>query len=65
MGEVQIDLLLRLIRDRFGIECSLDAGRILYKEKINRMRSYDELCGIVEEFRKELNDYYLNKDKII
>ena len=36
MGEVQIDLLLRLIRDRLGIECSLDAGRILYKEKINR-----------------------------
>ena len=36
-----------------------------YKEKINRMRSYDELCGIVEEFRKELNDYYLNKDQII
>ena len=36
MGEVQTDLLLRLIRDRLGIECTLDAGRILYKEKINR-----------------------------
>ena len=33
MGEVQIDLLLRLIRDRLGISCTLDAGRILYKEK--------------------------------
>ncbi len=33
MGEVQIDLLRRLIRDRFGIDCTLDTGRILYKEK--------------------------------
>ncbi len=34
MGEVQIDLLKRLIKDRFSVECTLDAGRILYKEKI-------------------------------
>ena len=33
MGEVQIDLLRRLIRDRFAVDCELDAGRILYKEK--------------------------------
>ena len=33
MGEVQIDLLRRLIHDRFSIDCELDAGRILYKEK--------------------------------
>lgn len=33
MGEVQIELLRRLIFDRFGIACELDAGRILYKEK--------------------------------
>ena len=33
MGEVQIDLLKRLIKDRFGIVCELDAGKILYKEK--------------------------------
>ena len=33
MGEVQIELLRRLILDRFGIACELDAGRILYKEK--------------------------------
>ncbi len=33
MGEVQIDLLKRLIRDRFAIDCELDAGKILYKEK--------------------------------
>ncbi len=34
MGDIQIDLLKRLILDRFGMECDLDAGRILYKEKI-------------------------------
>ena len=33
MGEVQIDLLRRLILDRFGISCELDTGKILYKEK--------------------------------
>ena len=33
MGEVQIELLRRLIHDRFGIDCELDAGKILYKEK--------------------------------
>ena len=33
MGEVQIELLRRLILDRFSIDCALDAGRILYKEK--------------------------------
>ena len=34
MGEVQIELLVRLISERFGVECTLDTGRILYKEKI-------------------------------
>ena len=33
MGEVQIDLLRRLILNRFGISCELDTGKILYKEK--------------------------------
>ena len=33
MGEVQIELLRRLILDRFGIDCQLDTGKILYKEK--------------------------------
>jgi len=33
MGEIQIDLLKRLIYERFGINCELDVGRILYKEK--------------------------------
>ena len=35
MGEIQVELLKRLILDRFGIDCKLDAGKILYKEKIS------------------------------
>ncbi len=34
MGEVQTELLRRMIQDRFAVMCELDAGRILYKEKI-------------------------------
>ena len=34
MGEIQIDLIKRLILDRYNIECELGAGKILYKEKI-------------------------------
>ena len=34
MGDIQIDLLKRLISDRFAISCEFDAGKILYKEKI-------------------------------
>ncbi len=34
MGEIQIDLIKRLVLERFGIECSFDIGKILYKEKI-------------------------------
>ena len=34
MGDIQIDLLKRLISDRFGIDCEPEEGRILYKEKI-------------------------------
>lgn len=33
MGEVQTELIKRLIHDRFSIDCALGAGRILYKEK--------------------------------
>ena len=36
MGDIQIDLLKRLIHDRFGIECELDTGKILYKEQISK-----------------------------
>ena len=34
MGEIQIDLLKRLIFERFGINCEFGTGKILYKEKI-------------------------------
>ncbi len=34
MGDMQIDLLKRMIKERFSIDCELDAGKILYKEKI-------------------------------
>ncbi len=34
MGDIQIDLLKRMILDRFSVSCELDAGKILYKEKI-------------------------------
>ncbi|HHT73592.1 MAG TPA: GTP-binding protein [Firmicutes bacterium] len=34
MGEVQIEILQRLISERFGVNVSFDAGRILYKETI-------------------------------
>ncbi len=34
MGDMQIDLLKRLIAERFAVACELDMGKILYKEKI-------------------------------
>ena len=34
MGEVQTELIKRLIKDRFSIDCTLGAGKILYKEKV-------------------------------
>ena len=34
MGDMQIDLLKRMISDRFSISCEMAAGKILYKEKI-------------------------------
>ena len=33
MGEVQTELIKRLVKDRFSIDCTLGAGKILYKEK--------------------------------
>lgn len=37
MGEVQIEILRRLIFERFGIEVEFDEGRILYKETITNV----------------------------
>lgn len=34
MGDVQIEILQRLILNRFGVEVAFDTGRILYKETI-------------------------------
>lgn len=34
MGEVQIEVLQSLIKDRFGTDVSFDSGRIIYKETI-------------------------------
>jgi predicted RNA-binding protein with PIN domain len=34
MGEVQIEVLRNLIRDRFGVEVDFDEGNIVYKETI-------------------------------
>ncbi|MBR6742255.1 MAG: TetM/TetW/TetO/TetS family tetracycline resistance ribosomal protection protein [Clostridia bacterium] len=33
MGEIQIDIIKRMISDRLGINCDFDSGSILYKEK--------------------------------
>ena len=34
MGEIQTEVLLRVIRDRFGLEVEFDEGKILYRETI-------------------------------
>ncbi|MBR3296051.1 MAG: TetM/TetW/TetO/TetS family tetracycline resistance ribosomal protection protein [Clostridia bacterium] len=34
MGDVQIEILQELIRNRFNVECSIKAGKVLYKETI-------------------------------
>ncbi len=34
MGEIQTDILKRMIKERIGIECEFDTGKILYKEKV-------------------------------
>ena len=34
MGDIQIDLLKRMVRERFSVDCEFDTGKILYKEKI-------------------------------
>jgi len=58
MGDIQIELLKRMISDRFGISCRLDEGRILYKEKAAKrsigvghyepLRHYSEVQLLIE-----------------
>ena len=58
MGEVQIELIKRLISDRYSVDCTLGAGRILYKEKaaqkaigvghVEPLRHYAEVQLLIE-----------------
>ena len=58
MGEIQTDILKRMIRQRVGIECEFDTGKILYKEKIAKktigvghfepLRHYAEVQLLIE-----------------
>lgn len=58
MGEVQTELIKRLIKDRFSIDCTLGAGKILYKEKATQrtvgvghfepLRHYAEVHLLIE-----------------
>lgn len=58
MGEVQIELIKRLIKDRYSIDCTLGAGKILYKEKATQtaigvghfepLRHYAEVQLLIE-----------------
>ena len=58
MGEVQIELIKRLIKDRFSINCTLGSGKILYKEKATQkavgvghfepLRHYAEVQLLIE-----------------
>lgn len=52
MGEVQLEVLQRLIADRFGLEVQFDAGQITYKETIvdsvEGVGHYEPLCHYAE-----------------
>lgn len=62
MGEVQIDLLKKMISDRFGISVSFDTGKILYKEKVQKrvigvghfepLRHYSEVHLLLEPLKE-------------
>ena len=57
MGEIQLEVLKRLIADRLGIEVRFDEGRILYRETIrNRVRGagHFEPIGHYAEVHVEL-----------
>ena len=52
MGEVQLEVLQRLIADRFGMQVQFDAGQITYKETIAEpvegVGHYEPLCHYAE-----------------
>ena len=62
MGDIQTEVLIRLIRERIGIECTPTDGKILYKEKIAKrtigvghfepLRHYAEVQFLIEPLPK-------------
>ncbi len=52
MGEIQLEVLQQLIRERFGFKVTFDAGQILYKETIANcvegVGHYEPLCHYAE-----------------
>ena len=62
MGDIQLELIKRLIFDRFSIDCDFDCGNILYKEKIVKktigvghfepLRHYAEVQLLLEPLSK-------------
>ena len=41
MGEVQIEILQDIIKERFGVDVTLDSGKVVYKETIS-----DRVVGV-------------------
>ena len=62
MGDIQIELLRRMIRERLSIDCTFDTGKILYQEKIAKktvgvghfepLRHYAEVQLLMEPLPK-------------
>lgn len=51
MGEVQLEILTSLIRERFGVDVSFGAGNILYKETIScSAEGITNLCAIMRRY---------------
>ena len=48
MGQVQIEVLQRLIADRFDVAVQVDAGRILYKDLSDGGKTLMVILGISE-----------------
>ena len=62
MGDIQTEILIRMIKERFGITVTLDTGKILYKEKLAKsvigvghfepLRHYAEVQLLMEPLPK-------------
>ena len=76
MGEVQLEILQRVIRERFGMEVSFGTGAILYKETIKGITykifegylsykpSFCPSCGVVFDEKFEKHGFILSNIKI-